>query len=84
MKSFHPLSSILLTKHLVRLRDTAGEKEERNPSHLQKFMFTSTDFLLNRYFGFVRLGILWLSLKIWGVRLKTLILRHEAKRENPR
>ena len=25
-----------------------------------------------------------LSLKIWGVRLKTLILRHEAKRENPR
>ena len=30
------------------------------------------------------LGIARLSLKIWGVRLKTLILRHEAKRENPR
>ena len=26
MKSFQPLSSIWLTKHLVRLRDTAGEK----------------------------------------------------------
>ena len=35
---FFGVSPILLTQHLIMLRETAGEKEERNSSHSPKFM----------------------------------------------
>ena len=35
---FFGVSPILLMQHPVMLRDTAGEKEERNSSHSPKFM----------------------------------------------